>query len=215
MTSSIAHELRTPVTELRAAIDVALRWPDDAELRRQALDVADDVARRMTELVAAILRAARVESGQTAVRVETVGLRELVAECWRPCEAQARRRGVVFRNEVPADAALDSDRGLLALVLGNLLDNGARFASPAGEVRVACAPGALEISNPTAELQPQDLPRLTEPFWRGDAARSDGAHSGLGLSLVETVMRALGGRLGLQLRDGRLVARVELPGASP
>jgi signal transduction histidine kinase len=122
---------------------------------------------------------------------------------------------VTLLNEVPADAELESDRGLLALVLGNLLDNGARFTSPAGAVRVACAPGVLEISNPAGELRPGDLARLAEPFWRGDAARSDGAHSGLGLSLVETVLRALGGRLGLQLRDGRLVARVELPGAAP
>jgi signal transduction histidine kinase len=135
----------------------------------------------MTGLVAAILRAARVESGRAGVRVEPVALRELVAECWRPCEAQARERGVVLHNEVPADAALDSDRGLLALVVGNLLDNGARFAEPAGEVTVACDAGALEISNPAAGLQPQDLPRLTEPFWRGDAARSDSGHSGLGL----------------------------------
>ena len=214
MTSAIAHELRTPVAELRAAVDVALRWPDDPELSRQALATADDVARRMTELVAAILRAARVESGQAGMRVEPIALRELVAECWRPCEAQARQRGVVLANDVPADAALDSDRGLLALVVGNLLDNGARFAEPAGEVTVACAAGALEISNPAAGLQPQDLPRLTEPFWRGDAARSDSGHSGLGLSLVETVLRALGGRLGLALRDGRLVARVELGGLS-
>ena len=215
MTSAIAHELRTPVSELRAAVDVALRWPDDPELSRQALATADDVARRMTGLVAAILRAARVESGQAGMRVEPVALRELVAECWRPCEAQARERGVVLHNEVPADAALDSDRGLLALVVGNLLDNGARFAEPAGEVTVACGAGALEISNPAAGLQPQDLPRLTEPFWRGDAARSDSGHSGLGLSLVETVLRALGGRLGLALRDGRLVARIELGGLSP
>jgi signal transduction histidine kinase len=214
MTSAVAHELRTPVAELRAAVDVALRWPDDPELSRQALATADDVARRMTGLVAAILRAARVESGRAGVRVEPVALRELVAECWRPCEAQARERGVVLHNEVPADAALDSDRGLLALVVGNLLDNGARFAEPAGEVTVACDAGALEISNPAAGLQPQDLPRLTEPFWRGDAARSDSGHSGLGLSLVETVLRALGGRLGLALRDGRLVARVELGGLS-
>jgi two-component system sensor histidine kinase QseC len=214
MTSSIAHELRTPVAELRAAVDVARRWPDDPELKAQALEVGDDVARRMTELVTAILRAARVESGQSAVRVESVALRDLVAECWRPCEAQARERGVVLRNEVPPGAALDSDRGLLALVLGNLLDNGARFAPAAGEVRVECAPGALEVSNAAGGLRPEDLPHLAEPFWRRDASRSDPAHSGLGLSLVETVLRALGGRLGLQLRDGRLVARVELPGAA-
>jgi len=120
----------------------------------------------------------------------------------------------VLRNDVPPGAALDSDRGLLALVLGNLLDNGARFAPPAGEVRVECASGALEVSNAAAGLRPDDLAHLAEPFWRRDVARSDPAHSGLGLSLVETVLRALGGRLGLQLRDGRLVARIELPGAA-
>ncbi len=216
MTAAVAHELRTPIAELRAATDIARRWPEDADVSEEAVATAGDVARRMGEAVDAVLRFCRLESGQEAPQCEPVPLRTLLDELWRPHERTAADRGLRLVNEVPAGAAADGDRGLLALALGNMLDNACSFAAP-GPVRATCAARdgvlALRLTNAAAGLAAADLAHLSEPFWRKDAARSDGRHAGLGLSLVTSVTRVLGGRVEFTLDGGEFAVTLRLPAA--
>jgi two-component system sensor histidine kinase QseC len=221
MTAAVAHELRTPVAELRAAADIARRWPEDEALSRDLAETMQDVARRMTAAIDAILRYCRLESGQAAASHESVPLRSLLDELWRPHARRAGERGVRLANALPLDAVAQSDRELLGLAFGNLLDNAASFAAP-GEVTAACAArdGALVVSvaNETDQLEAADLERLTEPFWRKETARTDGRHAGLGLALVSSVARVLGGRARFALEGRHFVAAIELPatnGATP
>src|SRR4029077_6552358 len=94
----------------------------------------------------------------------------------------------------------------LELILSNLLANAVVYGSPGG--RVTCAATAsdgrfmLRVANPTTELGPGELPRIFDRFWRRDAARSDGRHVGLGLSLVAALCELLGLHKEAQLRDG-------------
>jgi two-component system sensor histidine kinase QseC len=216
MTAAVAHELRTPIAELRAATDVARRWPEDADVSGEAVAIAGDVARRMGEAVDAVLRFCRLESGQEAATREPVPLRALLDELWAPHARRATERGLVLRNEVPGDLAAEGDRGLLALALGNLLDNACSFAAPGS---VCASAGVregqveLRVANPAPDLHAADLAHLAEPFWRKDAARSDGRHAGLGLALVTSVVRVLGGRLEFALEGGEFAVTLRLPRA--
>ncbi len=215
MTAAMAHELRTPIAELRSASDVARRWPDDAELSRELADTAHDVALRMSEAVEAIMHCCRIEAGQERPQVERIPLRDLLDELWRPHGDAADARGLAFRNEVPDDAVAVTDRGLLGLALGNVLSNAASFAD-GGEVRARVeqngAGPELSVSNEARHLVDDDLARMAEPFWRKDAARTVGRHSGLGLTLVTSLTTALGCRARLGLEQGRFVVRVGIPG---
>lgn len=213
MTAAMAHELRTPIAELRSASDVVERWPDDAEVHGDLRETARDVALRMGGAVDAVMKYCRLESGEERALPEAVTLAPLVAALWAPHEKQAAARGLVFRNAIPPDASVDTDRELLALVLGNLLHNAASFASE-GELLVdAAVQGGvtvLRVSNATDDLRAEDLEHLAEPFWRKDSARSSGQHSGLGLALVSSISEVLGRPARFTLEGGRFVVALGL-----
>ncbi len=212
MTAAMAHELRTPIAELRSASDVAKRWADDPELSHALTETAHDVSQRMSESVESIMRYCRLEAGQDKPELESIPVGRLLDELWRPFGELAAKRGVRFQNDVPRGAALVSDRGLLGIVFGNVLSNAASFASP-GDIRACYLNGGVgstvHISNEAVQLEAEDLGRMREAFWRKDSARSDGKHSGLGLTLVTSVSQVLGCRTELGLDDGRFSVAVE------
>src|SRR6185295_20199934 len=100
-----------------------------------------------------------------------------------------------FRLEVPDGLTIVSDREKLTLILSNLFANAVAYGSPGYPVTCsASAAGdgfALGVRNATADLAPEDLPLLFDRFWRKDAARSDGRHTGLGLALVAALCDSL------------------------
>ncbi len=214
MTAAMAHELRTPIAELRSASDVAQRWPDDQALTDDVVSAASEVALRMSATVDAVMRYCRIEAGQDRPEIEHFGLRALIDDIWRPLATRASDRGLTLKNEIDTGVFLDTDRGLLAIVFRNLLGNAVSFAD-AGKVRIWSADRGLAlrvyVSNATDELQPEDVDCLAEPFWRKEAARTDAEHSGLGLALVASVTEILGGFTTFNLVGGELVVEIEIP----
>ena len=208
MTAAMAHELRS-------ASDVAQRWPEDSSLRDDTLATAADVAARMGDTIDAVMRYCRLEAGQVEAEREPVPLRTLLDELWQPYAKLASQRGVHLENELPQDVSIHSDRGLLSILFSNLLGNAASFAG-AGSVQalVSESTGRLEvqISNSASDLSPEDLAHISEPFWRKDAARTGGTHSGLGLALVAALGQALGHSVNFRLEDQRFTATVGIAG---
>lgn len=216
MTAAMAHELRTPIAELRSASDVAQRWPDDSALLGEVVTAAGDVALRMSNSIEAMMRYCRLESGQTEPECERVELAALLDELWKPYENLAKERGLELRNEIPERAAVETDRGLLSVVFNNLLHNAASFGS-SGLLRAWWVDSGviqtLHMSNRTDQLTPDDLQHLTEPFWRKDLARSDGQHSGLGLTLVISIAGVLGDTVQFSIEDGCFIVSLGLGGS--
>jgi two-component system, OmpR family, heavy metal sensor histidine kinase CusS len=194
--ANVAHELRTPLAELRTVSEVALRWQGDAAALRAALGEVHGVGLQMERVVVNLLALARCDSGQHRVHTARVELRDTVDRCWRCAAAEATPGGAMAALAVPVGFAIVTDAEKLELILANLFANAIAYGV-AGEP-IACAVGAadgrfhLSVSNRTAELVPQDLPRLFDRFWRKDQARSDGGHAGLGLSLVAALCELLG-----------------------
>jgi two-component system sensor histidine kinase QseC len=217
--ANVAHELRTPISELLTIAEVALRFGDAAEARR-ALEEVLEVGQQMRRLVGTLFELARLEAGaagDAALAREPVDLAELVHACWEPLEPEARKRGI--RLEITGAAApVEGDPGALAILVSNLLGNAAEHA-PEGS-RVACALArdrgtTLQVSNPAGGLLPGDLDKLTEPFWRASAARDDRGHVGLGLALVRRLAEVLGVELRFALVGGELQARLGFPAGRP
>ena len=94
------------------------------------------------------------------------------------------------------------------VLLGVLLENAARHAPEGSTATIATTPGSrtLRIRNDAPDLTPSDLPSLTEPFWRKDAARTEASGGGLGLALAPEIARALAADLRFTLEGGSLVA---------
>jgi two-component system sensor histidine kinase QseC len=216
-TADIAHELRTPISELLTVSEVALRDGQDPEGARRALGTIRDVAARMGRSVATLLELARLEMGASSPERVPLDAGVLVAELLRSLSGSARARGLVVTNAVGAGELVESDREVLRIILSNLLGNALRYASPGSVVTCRLERGApawrLVVENQTDELQPADLESLSEPFWRKDRARADREHSGLGLALS----RALADKAGLALAfelEGRTFRAVLAPRAA-
>jgi signal transduction histidine kinase len=220
--ADVAHELRTPIAELRALAEVELQAPESPTLARHFQDVLG-AALQMEKLVTTLLTLARCEAGRQPVSPEPLELARVLREAWAPLAEKARRKDLKVTPST-ADALVTTDRLMLTSILGNLLANAVEYAPTGGELgwSIAALDGGVEvvISNSNGTLEHADLERAFEPFWRKDAARSDGQHGGLGLSLVAAFARLIDAeaRLALagpQVRASLLLRRAGGPAGQP
>jgi two-component system sensor histidine kinase QseC len=212
--ANIAHELRTPVSELLVLSEVALRCSDDSAHALQTLRDVREVSLQMRRLIGTLLELSRLESGQVPLEPEPVELAPLLEDCWQRMSDEARARGLAFDLD-GARSTVSTDRGALGILCTNLLGNALEH-SPEGSL-VHCrvtpgAPPAIVISNPAEDLTPEDLDKLTEPFWRASQARGDRRHFGLGLALARRLAELLGIELSFALDQGRFQARLGFAG---
>ena len=201
--ADVAHELRTPVAELRAAVEVALRWPGDVAEATLALQEAHEIAVQMDGLITRLLTLARCEAGLQPVTREPVYVAALLQEVWEPLAAQAARKQVVTTWAVTEDTCLDTDRTLLRAIFSNLVANAVEYCPEGGSIGV-CVPDGhdpwqLEISNTVAELATDDVSHLFDRFWQGDPRRAASFHSGLGLAVSKALAASLGMDITAQL----------------
>ena len=217
-TATAAHELRTPLAELRALAEVNLTTPATDEEREESWRDALATTRRMEALALRLLDLTRSEDPARVLQLKPVALADAVAEAWRPWAARAAERGGGLDVALPADLTARTDPTLLAIVLGNLCGNAVEHAPAGTPLRVGAARdnGAVTLlfHNRAGTLSADDVPHLFERFWRKDGARSDGQHHGLGLALAAEFAALLGGALTARLdAEGDVEFALRLPSA--
>ena len=192
--ADVAHELRTPIAELRASAETALKWPEDGAATARALHDAVEIAVQMEFITAGLLALARCEAGLQAVAREKVDIATLLDAVWRPLADRAREKRLAASWDVPDGAACVADPALLRLLLTNLLSNAVEYSPPGTSVSCqATVVGdrcQITVSNRTHDVTAEDLAHLFERFWRKDAART-GVRSGLGLALAKAFAEAM------------------------
>jgi two-component system sensor histidine kinase QseC len=210
---NVAHELRTPIAELRAIAEVGRNWPADEKLVREFFSDLVNLGDDMERAVANLLMLARLDAGQQSVETGAVDLANLIEKSWKPFSAEARSRKLAIEKRVGEGLKVATDADKLTLILTNLFSNAVSYA-PEGskvvtEVREAHSKIHIDVSNPTTELTVPDLALMFERFWRKDLARSKGRHAGLGLSLVQALAAVLHLEVNPQLRaDGRFTVTI-------
>jgi signal transduction histidine kinase len=201
--ADLAHELRTPLAELRSHAEVELEWPEvgGAEKHRETLNIA----LQMEAMVTRLLQMTRCEEGGMSIKLEAVALAPLIDEVWRPLAASAKEKQLAFEFIVPNDAVIQTDRTLFRSILVNLLSNAVQYTPPNGRgvVHWDSDAGELTISNTASDLNAADLPHLFERLWRKDKSRTGQDHCGLGLALSRAFAHSLGFSLDAGLPDGR------------
>jgi two-component system sensor histidine kinase QseC len=225
--ANLAHELRTPLSELRAVTDVALKWPEDTASHLEAIAEVRGIGLQMERVVVNLLALARFDGRQHTVWPSEVSLGALAASCWNAVASEAGDKGIGLQLDIPEGLAVVTDREKLALILSNLFSNAVAHGSPGGVVTCSGSMDGesfvLRVGNPAGSLTPEDLPRIFDRFWRKDPARSGGRHAGLGLALVsalcgllgfEKEARLAGGWLEITLRGRAAAASSEFPGVA-
>jgi len=203
-TDSISHDVRRPLTRLRAKLDLALQATADPARAEEAMRRAIAEIDTTVGILENLLRIARAEAGvpQDAwVDLDLAGLAGSAADLYVPL---AEERGIALDLDL-RPAPLRGEAQLLAQAIANLIDNALKHA-PAGHGRIHLATGPadaagsagvrLVIRDNGPGIPQQDLDRVTERFVRLDQARATEG-SGLGLSLVRAVTRMHGGALAL------------------
>jgi two-component system sensor histidine kinase QseC len=196
-TGNVAHELRTPLAGVKAALEVSMHQPRDSAEYRRVLGECLSAVNLMHRMVESLLSLTRIGAGQVAQRVEGIALEPLLRECWEAIEPVD---AVNVQWDVAPNAVVSADRQLLRSVLLNLLDNAASYVIPGGTIHIATTPRdafvELTISNSSEPVSPDDLAKIFEPFWRADTSRTaTGRHCGLGLTLTRGYVELMGGTI--------------------
>lgn len=196
-TADVAHELRTPISEIRTAAEVALRCNvDQTESKPTHLDDILDAAKRMQILVENLLTLSRNDAGRLNAQFETVNLKPYVLSIWSQFEQNAKRKNIEVNYDIEEGLVLKSDKELMHIILTNLFSNAVEYTLPGGIIRWNIVRGnqhlVFKISNTTSNLMQQDIDHLCERFWRKDLSRTtNNDHHGLGLSLVQSLSKIL------------------------
>lgn len=213
--SDLAHELRTPVSNLLTQTQVVLSRCRDAESYREALISNAEELDRLSRMIADMLLLAKADHGLELPAVEPVALDEEIAELFDFYDALAEEEGVRLISE--GRALIQGNRLMLRRALSNLLSNALRHSRRGGRVGVSIRDRGeeveLTVENEGETIPPDQLPRLFDRFYRGDPARTrdDAAGVGLGLAITRALVRAHRGEIRAQSGDGLTRFVVELP----
>lgn len=201
-TADAAHELRTPLAAARIQAQVALMSPN-AETRQHALAQTLAGLDRATRLVEQMLRLARLDPLAQLAQTQPVDLVALAQRVAAGAQDAAPHARIAL--ELAEDAApVPGDPDLLEVALRNLIDNAIRYSPEAGEISVQLQAGngqpVLAVRDNGPGVPAEELPRLTERFYRGASVTAEG--SGLGLTIVGRIAELHGATLELANRDG-------------
>ena len=197
-TLDASHELKTPLTIMRAELESALREEGSAAACRDVFVSQLDEIQRLTRIVDGLTLLAKADAGQLALKSEPVRLDELVQESVADGQILAQSIGVAVHLRTCEPITLWGDRHRLRQLLLNLTENAIKYNHKNGSVTVdlrrANGAAELRVSNTGPGISPEKIPRVFDRFFRGDPARNSEIEGcGLGLSIARWIVRAHGG----------------------
>tara|TARA_B100001250_G_scaffold410293_1_gene436439 strand:+ start:139 stop:1524 length:1386 start_codon:yes stop_codon:yes gene_type:complete len=205
--SDLAHELRTPISNLLTQTQVALSNRRDADTYRDILASNAEEFQRLARMVSDMLFLAKTERGIQLPSKEIFSAAQEVQALLDFYEAVADEKNV--RMSLHGGGNILGDRLMFRRAVSNLLSNALRYTTTAGEVRIEISDTESEtqvaVENTGEEIDPKIMPRLFDRFYRADPSRAqpDAEGSGLGLAITRAIVEAHGGRIEVSSARGR------------
>lgn len=206
--ANLSHELRTPITSLKALgetlRDGAIEQPSVA---REFLDKINLEVDRLAQMVQEMGELSRIESGVAPLQKTPADVAEVVDRAVGRLEAQADRAGLKLETRIASDLPrVPADQARMEQVLANLIHNAIKFTPSGGRITVSAkAEGdklVVSVSDTGIGISEDDLPRVFERFYKADRARAGGG-TGLGLAIAKHVVEAHGGRIWVESIEGK------------
>lgn len=210
--TDVSHELKTPLGIILANIGVMemLRGKDEwTDSTRKQVE-------RLNQMIAELIELSRAEEGIRPESLSDFCLSDLVTETARSFQTAASAQGKKLSLSVTPSLCLRGQREQMVRLISILLDNAVKYCLPDGTITLSLSQKkrqiCLDIQNPCENLDPEQVPRLFDRFYRADdsRARTSGGY-GIGLSIAKSIVERHGGRIHARLEDGEIHFCVTLP----
>lgn len=208
---NVSHDLRTPLSRLRATAEFALAGPSDVDRYREALADCVEETDRTLVMLNTLMDISEAESGTMQLQRERVDLRAVIDRAIDLYRDVADGEGVTLALTVAPPAGdppivVTADRTRLEQVAANLIDNAVKYTPSGGRVDVELmregATAAIRVRDSGVGIPSNELPRIWDRLFRGDRSRTERG-LGLGLSLVKAIVEAHGGHVAVESQIGK------------
>jgi signal transduction histidine kinase len=203
---NVSHDLRTPLTRMRGTAEMALAAPADVDRYREALADCVEETDRVLLMLNTLMDISEAESGTLQLRQGRVLLGDIVVRAIDLYRDVADTKGVALVSKLQPDVSVMADGTRLQQVAANLIDNALKYTPPGGRVDVEVTQDGgkalLRVRDNGAGINPDELPRIWDRLFRGDASRTERG-LGLGLSLVRAIVKAHGGTVDVESALGK------------
>jgi two-component system phosphate regulon sensor histidine kinase PhoR len=213
--ANVSHELKTPLSVIKACVETLLDGAvEDALHRTRFLEQIAGQSERLHALILDLISLGRIESGEQIYHFQPVPVETVVLACLdrHRTRAEARQQVLTTVSSGPgnenSELAVWADEEAVDQILDNLLDNALKYTPEGGQIRVAWrveeSDVCLEVSDTGIGIPEADLPRIFERFYRVDKARArELGGTGLGLSIVKHLVQAMHGTISATSRVGQ------------
>jgi signal transduction histidine kinase len=202
---NVAHDLRTPLSRMKASIEDALQSDEDAKKMKESLGDCAEELEQIVAMLNALTDISEAETGAMTLSLEQINLLSLLAEVTEVYRHVAEDKNIDIEVSIPEELVLYADRVRIRQVMANLLDNSIKYTSE-GQVKITARPDGEHVVvsfEDTGEgIAPEDIPRIFDRLYRGDRSRSRRG-LGLGLSFVQAVVSAHNGRVEVESEPNR------------
>lgn len=205
-TSDASHELRTPITVIRASCDRALRKDLTREDFMKTIGVIDEQANHMSSLVNHLLALTRLQQGTERYALAEGDLSELVREACVDYMPE-QKRGITLVTDISDGVTAKFNTPLMASLVQNLLQNAYRYGRVSGHIwlslKTVDGKAVLSVRDDGIGIAPEDQDKIWLRFWQADLSRGENVGNGLGLSLVKEIAELHGGSVSLDSALGK------------
>jgi signal transduction histidine kinase len=201
---NVAHDLRTPLTRLRATAEVAVQATPDPAAREALSDCVEESDHVLTMLTA-LMDITEAEAGVMKLNLEKTSIAALLRNVVELYELVAEEKRITVTTDFtePCEVVVDATR--MRQAFANILDNALKYTPEGGNVRLSCAVESgrvtVRVRDSGMGIPTEEQPRIWERLYRGDKSRSQRG-LGLGLSLVKAIVEAHHGAVSVQSQPG-------------
>ncbi|HYM10226.1 MAG TPA: HAMP domain-containing sensor histidine kinase [Bryobacterales bacterium] len=214
--STVSHELRSPLTSIKAFAEILLDSPPEIETQKRFLEIINKESDRLSRLISDLLDLAKIESGAMTWRMSQGDLREVIREAAAPLLSLAAEKGVELEVSASEPQTVWGDRDRLQQVVTNLLGNAIKFSPPRGRIEVrlertstsgprAGVPGdyaRVAVADAGPGIPPEERERVFERFYQGGKDRDGRGGTGLGLTISREIVLHHGGEIWVESELG-------------
>jgi len=202
---NVAHDLRTPMTHLRATAELAIQGREKIGAYQEALVSCMEESERILNMLASLMDISEAETGVMKLDRKTIDLLSLIDDMVELYSYSAEDKGITITREPGESIPIFADLNRIRQVIANLLDNAIKYTPAEGSITVSAGrqgqAAVVTIRDTGPGVPTQDLPHIWDRLFRGDQSRSQPG-LGLGLVMVRAIVQAHGGHVGVESKPG-------------